>query len=360
MNNIVRQDCENVISRESDSLLTALRGQTIVITGGTGFFGVWLAEMISCLNDTRKFGAKLVLMARRTNLFYEKAPHLAKRGDLTVIPQDVRTLIELPREATFVIHAAGSPDSRLHASDPLQTIDTIVNGANAVLNAATRLPKLQKILLISSGLIYGKQPWEMNGIPENFMGSVDCSSAISAYVEAKRMSETIAAAFRSQHRLPIIVARPFAFIGPYQLMDRPWAINNFIRDALRGGPIRILGDGTTVRSYMYPSDMAFWLLRILAAGVSGRSYNLGSPDGISLKDLAGKIADCFPKKIKIECRFLTNEVARRSRLVPDVTLEKEALGLSVSVDLDTAIRRTILWNQTIKMPSENALVDERV
>ncbi len=69
-------------------------------------------------------------------------------------------------------------------------------------------------------------------------------------------------------KLPVVTARPFAFIGPYQGLDKPWAVNNFLRDALLGVPIRILGDADTVRSYMYPSDMAFWLLAILAEGVA--------------------------------------------------------------------------------------------
>ena len=359
MNSIVHQDCENALAGKTD-LLKALRNENVLITGGTGFFGTWLAEMIACLNDVHNFGCRLVLMARRPHLLHEKAPHLAKRADITLIGQDTRMLIELPKDISYVIHAAASPDGRLHASDPLQTIDIIVNGANAVLAAATRLPALKKIMLVSSGLVYGAQPWEMQGIPESFMGSIDCSAAISAYVEAKRMAETIGAAYRSQHRLPITTVRPFAFIGPYQLMDRPWAINNFIRDGLRGGPIRILGDGASVRSYMYPSDMAFWLLRILAEGAPGRNYNLGNPAGITLKELAEKIAGCFPKPVDIECRYLTNEIARRSRLVPDISLASGTLGLAIGVDLDTAIRRTILWNQSARAPAQTELIDDRV
>ncbi|MFC1454023.1 NAD-dependent epimerase/dehydratase family protein [Verrucomicrobiota bacterium] len=359
MNSIVRQDCENALAGKTD-LLKVLRNESVLVTGGTGFFGTWLAEMIASLNDKHNFGCRLVLMARRPHVFSEKVPHLAKRTDITLVGQDARMLIELPPETSYVIHAAASPDSRLHASDPLQTIDVIVNGTNAVLTAATRLPALKKILLVSSGLVYGPQPWELDGIPESFTGSVDCSAAISAYVEAKRMAETIAAAYRSQHRLPITTVRPFAFIGPYQLMDRPWAVNNFIRDGLRGGPIRILGDGTSVRSYMYPSDMSFWLLRILADGIPGQSYNLGNPEGITLKKLAEKISGCFPKSIDIECRNLTNEVTRHSRLVPDISLAKDTLGLTIGVDLDAAIRRTILWNQSTKVPAQNELVDDRV
>jgi dTDP-glucose 4,6-dehydratase len=359
MNRIVRQDCENILAGKTD-LLKPIRKETIFVTGGTGFFGVWLAEMIAFLNDVHHFACRLILLGRRPDIFLQKAPHLAKRNDITVLGQDVRMLIELPPETAYIIHAAGSPDSRLHASDPLQTIDTIVSGTKALLAAAARLPTLRKVVLVSSGLIYGNQPWNQPGIPESFMGNVDCAAASSAYAEAKRLAETLGAAYRAQHRLPIVNVRPFAFIGPYQLMDRPWAINNFIRDSLRGGPIRILGDGTSVRSYMYPSDMVFWLLRILIDGTSGRSYNLGNPEAISLKELAEKISSCFQEPVKIECRLLTDEIARRSRFVPDISLAANTLGLSITIDLDTAIRRTILWNQEVRPGIQAEEIEESI
>ena len=159
------------------------------------------------------------------------------------------------------------------------------------------------------------------------------------------MGETLCAVYRNQHRLPIINARPFAFIGPYQLLDRPWAINNFIRDSLLGGPIRILGDGETVRSYMYPSDMAWWLLRILVQGTSGTSYNVGSPHGVTLQELAEKIAGHFPVRPKILSRLSSDKSLRRSKFVPDVNLAKNTLDLCINVDLDSAIKRTIMWNR---------------
>ena len=60
------------------------------------------------------------------------------------------------------------------------------------------------------------QPWELKGIPENFIGGMDCSALNSAYPESKRIAETICSVYRNQQRLPIVNARPFAFIGPYQ------------------------------------------------------------------------------------------------------------------------------------------------
>ncbi|MBT3226861.1 MAG: NAD-dependent epimerase/dehydratase family protein [Deltaproteobacteria bacterium] len=341
---MIYKDCEQVTAN-SVHLLSALRGQCILITGGTGFVGTWLAEMITFLNDNHDFNTQLILLSGRANNFSAKAPHLADRNDITLIESDIRNVVDIPNEVEWIIHAAGNPDNRLHASDPLRTIQVIVKGTDTILEVATRLPDLKKFLNISSGLVYGSQPWELETIPESFMGSLNCDSIRSAYAEAKRMGETLCAVYRNQHRLPVVNARPFAFIGPYQLLDRPWAINNFIRDSLLGGPIRILGDGETVRSYMYPSDMAWWLLRILVQGTVGASYNVGSPHGVTLQKLAKKIAGHSPVKSEILSGLSSDRSLGRSKFIPDVRLAKNALDLCINVDLDSAIKRTIVWNR---------------
>ena len=339
---LIQEDCREVTA-DSVAPLSALSETCVLITGGTGFVGTWLAELIAFLNDHHRFQTRIMLLSGRAHNFSAKAPHLAVRNDVTLIERDVRSILELPSEVNWIIHAAGNPDNRVHASDPLRTIQVIVQGTQATLEAATRLPNLKKFLNISSGLVYGGQPGDLNAIPENFAGRVDCSAVSAAYVEAKRCAETLCAAYRTQHRLPIVNARPFAFIGPYQLLDRPWAINNFIRDSLLGGPIRILGDGQTVRSYMYPSDMAFWLLTILVRATVGLSYNVGSPDGVTLQQLAEQIAEHFPTRPKILTSASPESALHRSRFVPDVTLARNTLGVSLRVDLETAIRRTLLW-----------------
>jgi len=340
----VRADCRQSAA-PSVGNLEALRGETILVTGGTGFVGTWLAEMVAFLNDEHGFGIELLLLSMRANSWSAKAPHLALRGDIELIERDVRSVVDIPPRVRWIIHAASSPDSRQHASDPLSTIDVIANGTRAVLNAASRLPQLSKFLNISSGLVYGAQPWNLDAIPESSHGDVDPAALSSAYAEAKRFGETMCAVFRNQHQLNIVNARPFAFIGPYQLLDRPWAINNFVRDALLGGPIRILGSPDTVRSYMYPSDMALWMLSLLVRGKVGASYNVGSPHAIALGDLAAKIAAYFPLPPRIQARENGDSRAHLSKFVPDVSLAQNTLGLDLQFDLDSAIRRTLSWNQ---------------
>jgi nucleoside-diphosphate-sugar epimerase len=342
---IIEEDCRQVLSGAVEQL-AGLRGETLLITGGTGFVGLWITELLVHLNDHHDFGARVKLLSRQDVDARVSVPHLANRNDVEFIRQDVRAIAELPDDVTLLIHAAASPDTRLHASDPLRTIHVITRGTEAVLAAATRLSRLKRMMNVSSALIYGSQSWDVRAMAENYSGGmIDCASMLSSYAEAKRLGETLAAAYRNEHRLPIVTMRPFAFIGPYQRLDRPWAINNFIRDGLQGGPIRILGDGETVRSYMYASDMAFWALRILLAGTTGSTFNVGSPAEIRLKDLAEKIAGYFPVPVPVECRGLVDGRGKRSKMIPDVSAAEMNLGLTVKVDLDSAIRRTLLWNQ---------------
>jgi nucleoside-diphosphate-sugar epimerase len=339
----ILEDCAQVVC--DSSLLEPLRGSCVFITGGTGFVGTWLTELILYLNTRHNYGTRVILLSSQASSFRAKAPHLASRPELTLIQRDVRTVSEMPPDVKWVIHAAGNPDNRQHASDPLRVMQVIANGTAAVLEAATRLPDLEGLLNLSSGLVYGPQPWELAGIPEDSFAGLDCSSLTTVYPEAKRYAETLCVAYRNLHRLPIVNARPFAFIGPYQLLDRPWAINNFLRDGLQGGPIRIQGDGETVRSYMYASDMAWWLLRILVQGAVGQSYNVGNPQGVTLARLAEAIAGNFTVRPQVLLGVSSDRHLRRSRFVPNVSLAQNTLGLALTVDLDSSVRRTVLWHQ---------------
>lgn len=341
---LLEQDCASVVNNRLGPL-APLKNQCLLVTGGTGFVGTWIAQMVAFLNDHHKFNTRLVLLSRNADAFHAKAPHLAERGGVVLVKRDVRTLVELNPDVNWIIHAAATPDNRIHASDPLRVIDAIVNGTRSVLEAASRLPALKKVLYISSGLVTGAQPPYAETAPETQYAGVDCSHFTGAYVESKRMAETVCAAYRSQHRLPIVTARPFAFVGPYQLLDRPWAVNNFLRDSLAGGPIRIQGDGETVRSYLYPSDMAFWLLSILVQGKVGASYNVGSARGVELKQLAQIIAGHFPTPLPIVCNDAKHKDGGQTRFVPDIALAQKTLGLEVTVDLETAIQRTLVWNR---------------
>jgi len=336
---MVRTDCGEVIE-PGVQMLEALKNQMLYITGGTGFVGTWLVETIAYLNDHHSFNTGVIVVSRDPNSFKEKAPHLAARKDIQLLAMDVQNIIDIPSDVSYIVHAAGSPDNRQHVSNPLGVMETITKGTNRVIEAALKLAGLKKIINLSSGQIYGKQREGLAAIPEDSVGTLNCNTITSAYPEAKRYAETLGCAYWSLYKIPVVNVRPFAFIGPYQYLDKPWAVNNFIRDALMNNTIRIIGNGLPMRSYMYPSDMAYWLLRILVDGHPGIAYNVGSPYGISLKDLAAKIKQYSNTKSAILIKDLNED---RSTFIPDDTLCRNSLGLVIKVNIDDTIKKSLAW-----------------
>jgi nucleoside-diphosphate-sugar epimerase len=321
--------------------LGRLQGSTVAITGGTGFVGLWLTELLLHLSAAQKLGLKVLLLARDPAFAEREAPHLLQAPGVSLRLGDVKALHELPEDVEWVVHAASSPDVRVHNSQPIYASQTIAQGTLNALDCATRLPRLKGFLNISSGYVTG---FHSSGDPvtEKSFEGFDPSVFSSAYMEAKRYGESLCTVYRNQYRLPIVNVRPFSFVGPYQSTDAPWAVNNFIQDAVAKRPIRIQGDGTAVRSYMYGADMAWWLLNMLLRGEPGRSYNLGSSKPVTLKELAGRIAHLTNDRVEIHhTRALLK--SKPSVFVPSTELAQAELGLTLRFGLDEALLRSIQW-----------------
>lgn len=341
-----RHDCLRILDGR-DTALEPLRQSELVVIGGTGFVGTWIAEMVAALNDGYQFGIKLSLISRRTDQFETRLPHLANRADINLIKSDVRQLGQFPNNADWVIHAAANPDVRTHASNPLDTASVIVDGTMSVMRTAERLGRLKKLLYLSSGLVCGAQPATVSGIAENAQGA-PAPDASFIYANAKRFAETLCSAARAQSRVPVLVARPFSFIGPYQSLDTPWAQTTFLSDALRGHHIRVLGDGQVVRSYLYGSDAAYWFLRILTAGQSGDVVNVGSPVGVTLQDLAEEVARNFEPSPDIMFNTAPRNTGRAAQLLPDTTHALNEYGLAAFTPLEEAIKLTVQWHRMMQ------------
>jgi len=338
----IRHDCLRILDGR-DKELDMLRQSSLVVVGGTGFVGAWIAEMVAALNDAYQFEIKLSLIARGTEQFASRYPHLGNRKDIQLIRSDVRQLSEFPMDADWVIHAAANPDVRAHASNPLETASVIVDGTMSMIRTAERLGRLNKLLYLSSGLVCGSQAASEKGLSEHACGA-PLPDASFIYSNAKRFAETLCSAARAQSRIPVLVARPFSFIGPFQSLETPWAQTTFLSDALHGHAIRVLGDGQVVRSYLYGSDAAYWLLKILTSGQGGDVVNVGSPIGTSLQDLAQLVAQNFNPSPDIMFNTAPRSLGRSSQLLPDTTHAQNEYGLSVFTPLNEAIKLTAEWH----------------
>jgi dTDP-glucose 4,6-dehydratase len=334
---MIQEDCAKSCINIKN--LEKLRNSEILITGGTGFVGTWLKEMIIYLNENFNFKTTIYLLSRNV---IAKNNHTDYKY-IHHIKSDVKNVKDLPNSLNYVLHAAGTPDSREHVSNSIKTIDSFYRGTQNILDLASRLPNLIKIIHFSSNKIYGTN-YSTIPIAETNSTIVDYNNQ-DVYAESKRITETLCKAYMSELHLPILIVRPFAFIGPFQSLDKPWAVNNFIRDAILGGPIRILGNESTIKSYMYGSDLAYYILNILAQGKVGEVYNLGSSYPTTLIELAEKIKKIIKSEIEIKVRSSKDHYNKTSFDVPQTSKLELELNLKPSFTIDEALKRTILWNK---------------
>lgn len=320
-----------------------LTGARLFFTGGTGFIGRWMLESLSDANRRLGLDVRATVLTRDPAAFAAKAPHLAADPAFEFIAGDVLTLQTSGAEFTHVIHAATDASADLNERDPLRMFDTVVGGTRRVLDFA-KACDAWRVLFMSSGAIYGQQPWDITHVAEEYRGAPDVFTHRSAYGEGKRAAEMLCQIYRKQFGLDIVNARIFALLGPLLALDIHFAAGNFIRDAMVGRKITVLSDGRAVRSYLYAADLVEWLWAMLLRAPENATYNLGSEEAISIGDLAARTAQVLASEGGYEILGQADPGWNPGRYVPSTAKVRTEMGLVPCVGLDEAIRRTAAWN----------------
>jgi nucleoside-diphosphate-sugar epimerase len=292
----------------------------------------------------------VTILTRNPETLKHKAPHLAGDAAVEILVGDVRTFNFPDDKFSHVIHAATEASAELNTTNPALMFDTIVEGTRRCLEFARRA-EARKLLFLSSGAVYGPQSADVSRIPESSTGGPNPLEVASAYAEGKRSAELLCAVAARDTRMELKIARCFAFVGPYMNLDAHFAIGNFIRDQLNGAPIRVAGDGTAVRSYMYAGDLMVWLWTILFRGQAMRAYNVGSEQAVTICELAQTVGEALIPKVKVEV-LGTPGAAPAQRYVPSTARAQQELDLACEIPLCEAIRKTQSW--FLKATPENA------
>lgn len=328
-------------------LFPELKGKSILITGGTGFFGKWLLGYLSYANQAHNLNLTLFVLSRNPTNFLQKNPefHLATMDGVRWITGDVRSFrFDIPVD--YVIHAATEASEKLNKEDPAEMLSVTIEGTRNLLKQCGS-SKNCRILLTSSGAVYGTQKSDYLHQSDESLTGPDTTQPHSAYAEGKRISELLASIHSHQTHHEVVLARCFAFVGPYLPLDTHFAIGNFISNCLNGEKILIKGDGTPHRSYLYAADLVIWLVTLLMRGRNRTSYNVGSEETLSISEIAHRVAKVWKDTsgnvvpVEILGRSLPN--APVARYVPSTARARNSLSLTQKFGLEESLRHTFAF-----------------
>lgn len=339
MKRLPQNDIDHILLHAKD-IWKDLRQSKIFITGGTGFIGKWLLESFLAANEKFLLDASVTVLSRNPGKFARTAPHLATHPAIHLIEGDVRSFTFPKGNFTHVIHGAVDASLKLVQEQPQLISDTIIEGTKKALEFAG-MSGAKKTLVISSGAVYGRQPADVRLLPEEYTGTPELADRYAIYGKAKRAAEMLCSVYAKQHEMETVIARCFAFVGPYLPLDAHYAVGNFIRDVLNGKPVRIEGDGTAQRSYLYAADLAIWLWTILIRGRSLRAYNVGSENVLSLAEIAGLVAECDGNALQVIVARKPDNSKPLDVYAPCTKRARTELGLKETINLREAIEKTI-------------------
>lgn len=315
----------------------ALAGKRVFITGGTGFIGKWLLATLLDADEKLGLNCHISVLSRDPSSFQRDWPAIVGRVEWII--GDVRSFSVDNHHFDVIVHAA--TDVVAHAT-PEDIFSTCCDGTRRVLSLA-RQCNSSRLLLVSSGAVYGPLPAGMTHVPETYLGGPDPLLISSAYGEGKRAAEWLAAQAAGDG-LEVKIARVFALVGPHLPLDKHFAIGNFLRAAMDGADIIVSGDGAPYRSYLYAADMSAWLWSVLLRGQSGRAYNVGADECLSIAALANHVSRTLASPSKVVVQKQAKPGTSPSYYVPDISRVRQELGLPMPMPLKEAIVRTASWH----------------
>jgi dTDP-glucose 4,6-dehydratase len=302
----------------------------VVVTGGAGFLGSHLCERL--LGE----GCEVVALDNFVTGAPSNVEHLLEHDGFRLVKADITDYVHVPGPVDEILHFA-SPASPIDYL--LLPIETLKVGSIGTLHAlGLAKEKNARLLLASTSETYGDP--QVHPQPETYWGHVNPVGPRGVYDEAKRYAEALTMAYRRTHGVDTGILRIFNTYGPRMRPNDGRAIPTFIRQALKGEPLTVAGDGSQTRSVCYVDDLVEGILRLLRSDLPG-PVNIGNPHELSMLELAERIKELA--KSESEISFIERPEDDPTVRQPDITLARTELGWEPQVALDEGLGRTIEW-----------------
>ncbi len=315
-----------------------------LITGGAGFIGSHLCEILISQ------GHSVVVMDDLSTGKRENIEALLSLPNFQFVRETILNLQVLDRlvsQTDVVIHLAAAVGVKLIIEDPVKTINTNILGTESVLKTANRYGC--KVLLASTSEVYGK------GVKVPFSEDDDCilgptKQSRWSYAVSKQVDEFLGLAYYRQFGLPVVIMRFFNTIGPRQTGRYGMVVPRFVRQALKGAPITVYGDGNQTRCFSDVQDVSKAVIQLgTHPEAAGQVFNIGSREEISILGLAQKIIRLTESKSQVTLVPYDKAYAPgfedMQRRVPNLEKIYRTIGYSPSITLDESLGKVIEYER---------------
>jgi UDP-glucose 4-epimerase len=311
-----------------------------LITGGAGFVGSHLAEILL------KQGWRVQIIDDLSTGCMENIDGLKAHPAFSYVLDTCLNrgaMVELVDRADIVFHLAAAVGVQLIVQHPVRTIETNIRSTELVLELCAR--KSKPVLVTSTSEVYGKLNREkFNEEDDLVLGAT--SRSRWCYAASKIIDEFLAKAYYKENKLPTVCVRLFNTIGPRQTGQYGMVVPCFVRQALRGDPITVFGDGSQSRSFTWVGDVVEALVKVIQEPKAyGEVYNVGHNKEITITALAALVKEMTGSKSPIvyipydqayEAGF--EDMARR---FPDIGKIHQLIGYEPSIDLSEMLQHVI-------------------
>ncbi|WP_050979888.1 UDP-glucuronic acid decarboxylase family protein [Sinorhizobium sojae] len=319
------------------------RQKKILVTGGAGFLGSHLCELLLGT------GHEVVCVDNFSTGLRRNIAWLKRFDSFRVISHDIVEPIDLEVDEIYNLACPASPPH--YQADPIQTTKTCVIGSLNLLELAAR--HRARILQASTSEVYGDP--HVHPQVESYWGNVNPFGPRSCYDEGKRCAETLFFDFHKARGVEIKVVRIFNTYGPRMRPDDGRVVSNFIVQALRGEDITVYGDGSQTRSFCFVDDLIDGFVRVMASPSSLTGpVNLGNPGEFTIGELAEQVIQLTGSRSRIVRQPLPADDPRQRR--PDISRATSELGWRPTVDLTEGLAQTIRYfDELLSLPKRQVL-----
>jgi len=307
-------------------------GRRAVVTGGAGFLGSWMCDLLLSL------GWEVVAVDSFLTGAPDNVAHLMGDSTFELIEADVSDGVPVSGPVDLVLHLASPASPVSYLRHPLETMRVGSSGTFEALRLAR--DHAARFLLASTSEVYGDP--EEHPQTESYWGHVNPIGPRSVYDESKRFAEALTFAHRREGLVDAGVVRIFNTYGPRMGIGDGRVVPTFVSQALRGDPLTVAGDGGQTRSLCYASDTVRGLLVAAMSGLPG-PYNIGNPHEVTMLELAAAVIEACGSTSSLEHIDLPEDDPKVRR--PDLTRTREHLGWEPTVALHDGLARTVRWVQ---------------